>query len=295
MKRSIIICLVLISSAVSAQTFKETISKEFTFEKQSEANTLLIANVSGDVKVTGYSGDKILVEVIKTINGKTQARLEKGKTQIQIGVIDRADTLILFTDGLCSSFGRHPHKGKNHGWNGEWSYDWQDCGRNCNEEFDYSMDFTVKVPFATNLIIRTVNNGDLHVDQVRGAVSANNVNGGIKLLNLEKASEAHTINGDVTIEYARNPDKESSFYSLNGDINALFPKGLAANLSFESFNGDFFTNVDQIESLPVIVESSKNKEGIKYKVNGNRYKVGHGGVHLDFETFNGNVYLKEKE
>ena len=34
---------------------------------------------------------------------------------------------------------------------------------------------------------------------------------------------------------------------------------------------------------------------VKYKVNGNRFKIGSGGAtFLDFETFNGNVYLKEK-
>jgi len=45
--------------------------------------------------------------------------------------------------------------------------------------------------------------------------------------------------------------------------------------------------------LPVVVEKKPRKEGIEYKINGNRFKVGSGGVSLDFETFNGNVYLKE--
>jgi hypothetical protein len=65
-------------------------------------------------------------------------------------------------------------------------------------------------------------------------------------------------------------------------------------MSFESFNGDFFTNIDKLESLPVRVEKENTNDGIKYKVSGNRYKIGSGGAFLDFETFNGDVYLKEK-
>jgi hypothetical protein len=42
------------------------------------------------------------------------------------------------------------------------------------------------------------------------------------------------------------------------------------------------------------VEKKETEKGTKFKVNGNRFKVGNGGVLLDFETFNGNVYLKEK-
>jgi hypothetical protein len=65
-------------------------------------------------------------------------------------------------------------------------------------------------------------------------------------------------------------------------------------MRFESFNGSFYTNIDRLEALPLQVEKKDWKQGVKYKVNGNRYKVGAGGANLDFETFNGNVYLKEK-
>jgi len=117
----------------------------------------------------------------------------------------------------------------------------------------------------------------------------------VKLTNLVREADVHTINGNVDIEYARNPQNDCRFYTLNGDINAWFQKGLAASLSFESFNGDFYTNIDKLEPMPVEVEKKSTGDGIRYKVNGNRFKVGSGGANLDFETFNGNVYLKEKD
>ena len=77
--------LMIASIQLNAQTYTEKITKEFSFEKKSVDNAVMIANINGNVKVDGYAGDKILVEVSKTIHGKTEARLEKGKTDITAG------------------------------------------------------------------------------------------------------------------------------------------------------------------------------------------------------------------
>jgi len=291
---------ILFTGTLMAQTHTEKISREFTLEKKSPDNALIVANINGDVKVMSYEGEKIVIEVTKSIRAKTDARLEKGKSEIQLGVIDRADTLILFVEGPCISFAKTHRKNKGDRWsrNGNYSYDWNDCcnndNRSCREEYDYTMDFVVKVPAAFNISVSTVNDGDILVENVKGSVVANNINGSIKLTNLVREADASTINGDLDITYTKNPDKDCRFYSLNGDINALFQKGLTANLSFESFNGDFYTDIQPIEGLPVKVEETKAGDGIKYKVNGNRYKIRTGGALLDFETFNGDVFLKEK-
>lgn len=292
--KSILISLTFcIQSVAFAQTFTEKINKELSFEKKGD-NTLMVANINGSIKVTGYDGDKVLIEVTRTVKAKTEERLEKGKSEIQLGIMDLADTLILFTEGLCSNFGR---SGKNRNWNhtqNGWGYQWIDGQKSCKELCDYAFDYVIRVPRTTNLIISTVNNGNIEVQNMLGSVKTNNVNGSIKLEGVERETFAHTINGNVDITYTKNPEKPCRYYTLNGDINAWFQKGLAADLSFESFNGDFFTNVARLESLPVKVEKKQTDKGIKYKVNGNRFKIGNGGVQLDFETFNGNVYLKEK-
>jgi hypothetical protein len=280
------------------QQFTEKINKEYTFEKKSPDNLLMVANINGHIKVSGYDGDKIILEATRSIYGKTDARLEKGKSEVQLGVIDRADTLILYVEDGCNSFGRKTDRRNNNGTQFKgWGYEWgcNGNGRNCRMEYDYKMDFTLKIPASLHLVVSTINEGDIVVENVKGSVDANNINGSIKLSNLVRESEASTINGDVDIEYASNPIKDCRFYTLNGDINAWFKKGLAATFSFESFNGNFYTNIDNLEPLPVKVVQTKQGEGIKYKVNGNRYQIGKGGAYIDFETFNGNVYLKEKE
>jgi len=135
------------------------------------------------------------------------------------------------------------------------------------------------------------------VNHVKGDVKVNNINGSIALKKVEGAVDAHTVNGSLDVEYSKNPTKDSRYYSLNGDINAHFKKGLSAQMSFESFNGDFYTNIEEIDMLPTNMKktNSKNKgKGIKYKIGGkSKMQVRNGKTHLDFETFNGNAYIKE--
>ena len=282
------------SARVAAQTHTEKINKEFTFEKKESGNALMIANINGDIKVEAYDGNKIIVEVTKSIQAKTDGRLATGKTEIQLGVVDLADTIILYVSSSCNHFERSNPKSRHSHMGTKWGYSWDERGRSCHETYNYSMDFLVKIPSAVNVLVSTINDGDVVVENVKGVVKANNVNGSIRLQNLMREAEAHTINGDVDIVYVQNPQRDCRFYTLNGDINALFQKGLTASMGFQSFNGSLYTNIDRLEHLPVQVEKKKNDEGTKYKVNSNRFKIGLGGAYLDFETFNGNVYLKEK-
>src|SRR5438477_5752455 len=50
-----------------AQEFKEHISKEFSLQKDASVSTVAVYNLFGSVKVEGYSGDKVMIEIDKTI------------------------------------------------------------------------------------------------------------------------------------------------------------------------------------------------------------------------------------
>ena len=289
-----LVLVIAISYQLTAQTHTEKIAKEFSFEKKGAHNALMIANINGDITVKASDGDKIQIEVTKSIRAKTDGRLESGKSEIQMGVVDLADTIILYVNGPCNHFERSSPRSRHSHMGTKWGYSWEDRGRSCHETYEYSMDFVVRVPSGVNLLVSTINDGEVVVENVQGVVKANNINGGIRLLNLMRESEAHTINGDVDIEYSQNPQRDCRFYTLNGDINAIFQKGLAASMGFESFNGHLYTNIDRLEHLPAHVEKKEKEGGTKYKVNNNRFKIGAGGAFLDFETFNGNVYIKEK-
>jgi DUF4097 and DUF4098 domain-containing protein YvlB len=293
MKRNILWLGLIIAGSAMAQSFSEELSREFAFEKKSLSNALILANINGNVDVVGYEGDKILLEVTRRIDAKTDERLRKGKDEVSFGVIDRADTLIIYVKDGCNEFGKNRSRQNHSGWS-ETGWGYQSANQHdCNLLYDYRMDFTLKVPNTVNLLVSTINDGDVQVEAVSGGVRARNINGSIRLKNLRNEAEATTINGDVDVEYALNPSKECRFYTLNGDINAMFQSGLSANLSFESFNGSFYTNVTGIENLPAQVTRSDRRDGVRYKISGNQYKIRNGGALLDFETFNGDVYLKE--
>ena len=286
--KKILFLLMGLPLLVTAQTHTDKISKELKFEKPGTSNTLILANINGSMKVQGYDGDKILIEAERTIKAKTDARLEQGKKEMQVLQIDRYDTLIVYIGGACNHFG-YNHKNKD-----GWSYRW-DCNRgDCNPPYDYVFNFVVKVPSGINVEVSTVNEGNITVENVRGKVKAENVNGAIKLSALAGSTYASTINGDVDVDYTKNPNQDSRYYTLNGDINALFVKGLGATLNFKSFNGALYTNVQQMEGMPAIVEKEATSKGMNLKIGRNRFKVGSGGAVLDFETFNGDVIVKEK-
>jgi hypothetical protein len=280
----------LLAIAGKAQTFTETITKEFKFEKPAPQNTIILANINGNIKVEGYAGDKILIEAVRTIKAKTDERLEKGKKEMQLNQIDRYDTIIYFVGDGCNKF---VYKKKKNG-RFHWSYDW-DCedGR-CDPQYDYKFDFTIKVPSNINIEASTVNEGKVTVSQMKAGVKANNINGGIALTGLEGPTEAFTINGDVDLDYTKNPSGNCRYYTLNGDINAFFQKGLGATMSFKSYNGELYTNLENLESMPMEVEKVKGENGFHLKVGGSKYKIRQGGALLDFETFNGDAIVKEK-
>src|SRR5687768_11975649 len=107
----------VITTLTTAQQFSEKINKEFTFEKKSADNAIIVANINGNIKVTGYDGDKVILEVNRQIFGKTEARLQKGKDELQLGILDRADTLIFYVVQGCNQFGQKPSGDRNrNGW-----------------------------------------------------------------------------------------------------------------------------------------------------------------------------------
>ena len=280
-------CFVFIT--VYSQKFEETVTRKIEFEKKDPANVLMIANINGEVKVEGYQGNEILLEMKKSITAKTEGRLQAAKEELSLGVSDRYDTIIVYIKGPCGNFNNYRKGGSKR--KNSWGYNWN----NCEYTYDFTFDMTLKVPKDQKLYVSTVNDGDIEISNVDSNITARNVNGGIFLKGLKGGVNARTINGDVNLEYLTNPGVASHYYTLNGDINAEFVKGLSANVSFKSYNGDLFTDIEDLKYKPTVIQKDVKKgDGIKYKIGESQaFQTRSGGVELDFETFNGDVYLKE--
>lgn len=292
MKFNLIYLFLLLGFVVHGQVHKENITKELRFSSQSPENLFILENINGNVAVEGYNGQTIVLEVIKTIEASENSDLETGKKEIQLGIVEKGDVIWAYMITPCTKeytglTSEELREGRNRNWK-----------ENCRWEtnYEYQLDFRVKVPQNIMLDVSTINNGEVTLNNVSGSlIKANNINGGITLDGIVGDVELNTINGDLNLTYTKNPTGKSKYYSLNGDINAFFQKGLSADLFFESFSGDFYTSLNNLEALPVEMKEKREKEkGIAYKIGGKSgVRVGNGQAHLEFETFNGNVYVKE--
>ncbi|SEI96080.1 hypothetical protein SAMN04487995_2755 [Dyadobacter koreensis] len=276
--------LVLSCTQAPAQktVFKEHISKDFPISNASGHNVLAIYNINGFITVKGYDGDKVLVEVDKTLSAGNEELLEAAKQEFKVNLEQKDDSVLAY---ITEPFDSRPNR-NNKNW-----------GNRDKNRYDFRLEFTVTVPYSMNLLVSTVNGGDVTVEDVTGSLKVSNVNGAIKLANAKGTSDIKTINGNVEANYLIVPPGESQFKTLNGDVIVTYPRTLSADCQFKSFNGEFFTDFPDVATLPVtVVKNQENSPGKTiYKLNTETsIRIGNGGKTFRFETFNGNIYLKKQ-
>lgn len=265
------------SSTSEAQQAKETITKEFAAPR---SGVVAVYNIHGPVTVEGYNGDKVLIEVKKTISAKESAVLEQGKKELQVRFSEEGDSLIAY---IAEPFDSRPNHNRNN--------------KNVHIDYSFELEYHLKVPAKLNVVAHTINKGDVEVSDVSGNLTLNNINGNVKVRHARGLSSFRTINGDVTADYPVAPPANSTYYTLNGNIKISYPADLSADVRFKSFQGDFYTDFSDTEVLPAQAEKNQDKKGDKtvYRLSKtSSIRIGKGGRGLNFETFNGNVYLKKQ-
>src|SRR5512133_4106065 len=76
--------------------FREHLSKEFVLTGNGSVSTLFIYNISGFIRVEGYSGNKVLLEMEKTISADDDKNLETGKKEFRLAFDQRSDTVMAY-------------------------------------------------------------------------------------------------------------------------------------------------------------------------------------------------------
>jgi DUF4097 and DUF4098 domain-containing protein YvlB len=123
-----------------------------------------------------------------------------------------------------------------------------------------------------------------------------NVNGGIHLSSIGGSGDAHTVNGPILVQFAKNPTAACSFKSINGHVDVYFRRDLSADMFFKTFNGqiysDFFVTP---RPAPTTVADRQNGKFV-YRSNGMRAgRAGAGGPELTFDTLNGDIRLHREQ
>lgn len=164
-----------------------------------------IGNVSGDVIVTAYDGDAIIVTGTKKGRDRDMLEIEdrSGSNSVDVGV-------------------RYPKR----------------C--NC----DASVRFEVQVPRSIGYDANfTSVSGDVQVSGVTGKLHASAVSGDVHVKDVSGSVSASAVSGDVNVEIQRlEGSDDMKFSTVSGDVSVSLPSSLDADVDMSSFSGSIKTD-----------------------------------------------------
>jgi DUF4097 and DUF4098 domain-containing protein YvlB len=230
---------------------------------------LTVGLLSGSIKVTGYEGKDVVIDV----TGEDNKRKSKGETSNGMKRITAGNGMDVSAEEKGNSV-----VVRSHSWNAP-------------------VHMVIKVPQGeSKMKLSTNNDGDITVSNVSGELEINNLNGDVSATGVSGSVVATTLNGDVVIGFKTiDPKAAMAFSTLNGKIDVTFPVTLKANVKLKSDQGeiysDFDVDADKTQPIP-----SKSANGGTYRVkidNTIHGKIGGGGPEMMMKNMNGNIYIRK--
>lgn len=164
---------------------------------------VVIQNLYGDVSITAWDREDVLVEAIM------RAPSRKGLDDARVVVEPSAGALSIRTMYAGNETG-HPA----------------------------SVEYRITVPRSTSLDEVKLVNGGLSIDGVSGPVKATAVNGAIRAQRLGGRADLSTVNGVLEAEFAQiGRARPISLCSVNGPIRLSIPAGAGASLHAHNRSG----------------------------------------------------------
>jgi hypothetical protein len=241
---------------------------------------VVVDNVWGSIDVSGSGGAAATVEIAKSVRADSNERAEAAGREVKLEISQSGGTLRIYVDGPFRCSCRDGSPGLR--WEGH---------RGSGYRVKY--DFRLQVPSGASLDLATVNEGRIEVDHITGDFDVNNVNGGIEMTDIAGSGSARTINGPVKVSYTRNPARATSFETLNGDVDVTFRPGLNVDVRMSTRNGGMYTDYE-VKPLPVQVATERRDGKFVLHAAGG-IRIGSGGIDLALKTFNGNIFIREKQ
>ncbi|OFV87121.1 MAG: hypothetical protein A3J75_08005 [Acidobacteria bacterium RBG_16_68_9] len=146
-----------------------------------------LANVSGDIVVTGGGGDEIKLEAVKRGRGNTEAEAKNQLPLVTVEITERAGRAGVRT--RYKEGERHIH---------------------------VSVDYTVTAPAGTRVIVRSVS-GDVKVTGIKDELDAESVSGDVTVVEAGQLARAKSVSGDVNIRGAA-AESVLDASSVSGDV-----------------------------------------------------------------------------
>jgi len=178
----------------------------------SQNGRVTIQNLYGNVTVTAWDRDAVLVEAIK--HSTDPRRMEDA----HIVVEPTADSLSIRTQ-YAGADAEHPT----------------------------SVEYRITVPRRIHLDNVVLTNGQLSLNGLAGPVKASAVNGDIRALKLGGQVDLSTVNGRVEADFERTSPKHPIYLSsVNGPIHLTIPPGSSANLEARNLSGGIASDVGRV-------------------------------------------------
>ena len=232
--------------------------------------TIELGLVNGGIDVTGYDDDEVIVEARTRMEGSSRSMESDRRGMIRIPVYSTSLEVEEYNNRVEIS----------------------------TESWKRAIDVSIRVPRNASLNLSCVNDGDILVDGIIGNLEVNNVNGGVKLLNISGSVVAHALNDDLVVTFdSIDPDIPMSFSSMNGDVDVTFPSDLKCDVKIKNDMGEVYSDfeIKQVKRPDARTEDS-GKSGGRYHVRIERLFYGQingGGPEFSFSNFNGDVLIRE--
>jgi DUF4097 and DUF4098 domain-containing protein YvlB len=173
---------------------------------------IVIQNLYGDVSITGWDRDDVLVEAIK------HASSRKGLDDARVVVEPSEGSLSIHTLYAGNEVGRPA-----------------------------SVEYRITVPRSASLDEVKLVNGGLSIDGVTGSVKATAVNGAIHAQRLAGRAELATVNGALDADFRQVSHARSiSLSSVNGPIRLSIPCGARVSVSAHNRSGGIDSKIGKV-------------------------------------------------
>ena len=231
--------------------------------------TLKVHLIRGSIRVTGYTGNQVVIDAITKQPDKPEKPKESVEGMRRIsknGAMDISATQENNVVNVSSKL------------------------------FNSHMELNIKVPAKFSLNVGTINEGDVLVENVDGVLEITNVNGDIRLNNISGSAVANTVNGLLKVNFKTVDTKSPmAFSTLNGNVDVTLPPTAKFDIKIKSDQGEIYSDFDvdvdkSIQQATKVAKDGMYKVSIEDWVKG---KVNGGGSEIMMKNMNGNIFLRK--
>jgi hypothetical protein len=322
MKKSFIIKAILILIVFSSGI---CFSKENRYDHEvefgdSKGNRIIQFSGNGDLNVTGYEGNKVLVSSNENISEQDNEVNEKAKGLKKIAgggfniINNKKENIIIISrpidkhidldikvpNNITLKFGSEVNR---QSWgNGNFMAQIMGGVIGGNKKGPRDNPISIIVNNTVGGVFNGILEGDVNVKNFSGIIEVNTVHGSINAENIDGEVIASTVEGDINITFNKlNKSRTLYFSTVNGDIDITLPKGTNADIMTRTMEGDVYScfNGDvtlgkETEDETATTESQNNFSNI-FQSNYITTRINGGGQNIYLSTIDGNVYIRKGE